>query len=70
MSTIEERLSSIEAVLARIERVADLMLVKRPTLAEQAKLAGVDRSTLYRRRQREKLSQMVNGGTRRKSLSL
>lgn len=69
MNDTDQKLAAIAASIARIERVIELMLVKRPTVAEQAKKAGVSRVTHWRRRQREKFSQMVNGGTRRKPLS-
>jgi len=54
--TTAEELAALRAEIApkleRIEQVMNLLLVKRPTLKEQAKQAGVSPSTLCRRRQR------------------
>jgi hypothetical protein len=68
MSEVEQRLGSIEASIRRIERVVNLVLVKRPSRKEQAKLAGVSPVTLWRREKKLRLEQLANGSSRKVSL--
>jgi transcriptional regulator of acetoin/glycerol metabolism len=61
MSDVAQELAGIKASIRQIERVVSLLLVGRPSRQKQAKMAGVHRTTLYRREKRERLQQLANG---------
>jgi hypothetical protein len=64
MPTVADLIAQLDSMnrrLARIDDVIDLLLVKRVTRKEQARMAGVCTKTLRRREQRERLRRMVNG---------
>jgi transcriptional regulator of acetoin/glycerol metabolism len=59
--TDSEKLDVLLRKVERMEKLHAELLLKRPTMAEQAKEAGVTRVTLWRRRKRAKLEAMANG---------
>jgi hypothetical protein len=61
MSDIAEKLSSIEATLARMEKLWSDLNTKRVSRSVQAKRAGVHPSTLWRREKRAELELLANG---------
>lgn len=58
-----ELLLKIDARLARMERLHEELLVKRPKQKDIAKQMGVHPTTLSRRRQRERLRRLAGGGS-------
>lgn len=54
-------LLQIDARLARMEKLHNELLVKRPRQKDLAKQMGVHPTTLSRRRARERMRQLVNG---------
>jgi hypothetical protein len=58
-----EKLDVILGKLAKMERLHDRMLLKRPSQTELARKSGVSVTTLWRRRKREEMRRLVAGGS-------
>lgn len=55
------QLAELSRKFDRVEKVIDLLLVRRIRRDDQAKIAGVTRQTLLRREKRLQLQRLANG---------